>query len=260
MTRAVLSEMRGAALWLTIDRPDRRNALNNDVFNGLQEGLARSAGDPAVHAVVITGSADKAFCAGGDLDPDRSPAAAATQGERHPAGLAFQALLEHAKPVIARVNGACLAGGMGLLAAADLAVAAPHASFGLPEVKIGLFPMMVASLLIHRVGISDRDLCELSLLGDPVDARRAVGMRLITCVAEEGELDVEVERLVATLASRSPNALRAGKAALSNMRSLPPLQSLVFAEEQIGLLGQSSDAREGILAFSQKRAPAWGQS
>ena len=142
-------DKRGHALWLTIDRPAQRNAMNSAVIAGIREGLEQAHRDADVRAVVLTGAGDKAFCAGADLakgsgsfqfDPSRPHAELAD-------------LLRYAQttalPLIARVNGHCLAGGMGFMGMCDLAVAAEHASFGLPEVKIGLFPAQVLAVLQH---------------------------------------------------------------------------------------------------------------
>jgi len=257
MSEPLKIERRGDALWVMIDRPERRNALNDEVFAGLHQALRRSEADGHVRAVVITGVGDQAFCSGAELDPTRSAFAQGLAEPRHPGGDAFRALLMHPKPVIARVNGACMAGGVGLLAAADIAVAASHARFGLPEVKVGVFPMMVAALLIHRVGLADRDLCELSFLGEPVGADRALRMGLVTRVVEPEQLDAEVDGLVATIASRSPTAMRMGKHALDQMRGMSGEAALAYAETQIRLLGLTEDAREGILAFREKRTANW---
>jgi enoyl-CoA hydratase/carnithine racemase len=257
MTEALKIERRGAALWMTIDRPEKRNALNDEVFAGINKALQMSEADEAVRALVITGSGDKAFCSGADLDPNNSAFAKGLAEPRHPGGQTYRALMNHPKPVIARINGACMAGGMGLLAAADLVVAADHARFGLPEVKVGVFPMMVDALLIGRVGLSDRDLCELSFLGDPIDAQRALAMKLITRVVPAAQLDAEIDGMLETIATRSPTALRMGKFAIGQMRGMTGEAALAYAETQIRLLGLTEDAREGVLAFSEKRSPNW---
>lgn len=254
---AVHLDRRGKALWITIDRPQKRNALNDEVFAGIEAGLAESRSDPQIAAVVLTGAGDKAFCSGADLDPEKSAFARGLAQERQPGGVAFRALLEHPKPIIARVNGLCLAGGMGLLAVADLAIAAPDARFGLPEVKVGVFPMMVAAILIHRLGIRDRDLMELALLAEPVDAERAERMGLINAIVERDALDSTIDQMVEQLALKSPTAIRLGKYAVRQMRSMPPAQALAYAESQIRLLGLTEDAREGVAAFAEKRPPKW---
>ena len=250
-------DCRGKAMWITIDRPQKRNALNDEVFAGIEEGLAAAKADPQISAVVLTGAGDKAFCSGADLDPDKSAFARGMARERQPGGVVFRSLLEHPKPIIARINGLCLAGGMGLLAVADLAVAARDARFGLPEVKVGVFPMMVAALLVHRLGIRDRDLMELSLLAEPIDADAAQRMGLLNFVVERGELDLNVERMVEQLALKSPTAIRLGKYSVRQMRSMAAEQALAYAETQIRLLGMTEDAREGIAAFAEKRSPKW---
>lgn len=257
MTEVVQVEKKGAALWVSIDRPERRNALNDDVFRGIAAALHMSEADDGVRALVLTGTGDKAFCSGADLDPGNSAFAKGLSEPRHIGGDTFRALIAHPKPVIARINGVCMAGGMGLLASADIAIAVDHARFGLPEVKVGVFPMMVAALLMHRVGVSDRNLCELAFLGDPVDAKRALRMHLVTRVTAPDVLDEAVAAAVETIALRSPTALRMGKHALGAMRCMSGEAALTYAETQIRLLGLSEDAREGIQAFSEKREPKW---
>ena len=142
----VLLEQRGAAFWITINRPDKRNALHPGVIDGIREGLRRAHALTEVRVIVITGAGDKAFCAGGDLRPGQGFAFDFSRPR-----LDYGELLREAQdaslPIIARINGACMAGGVGLAAMGDFAIAADHAQFGLPEVRIGLFPMQVLSLL-----------------------------------------------------------------------------------------------------------------
>ena len=134
---------------LTIDRPERRNALNADVIGALQEALYQVKSDDTVRAVVLTGAGDEAFCAGADLG------AGAFEFDYATPTIAYADLLRTARtlnvPLVARVNGACMAGGMGLLAMCDLAIAAPRAIFGLPEAKVGVFPMQVLAVLQAQV-------------------------------------------------------------------------------------------------------------
>ena len=142
-------EKRGHALWLTIDRPAQRNAMNSAVLQGIRAGLTQAQADADVRVVVLTGAGDKAFCAGADL----AKGSGSFQFDPSLPHAEFADLLRFAwtttMPMIARVNGHCLAGGMGLFAMCDMAVAAEHASFGLPEVKIGLFPAQVLAVLQH---------------------------------------------------------------------------------------------------------------
>src|SRR5436305_13087213 len=137
---AVRHERRGAAYWITIDRPEKRNALTADVIAGIRAGYVAAHADAAVRVIVLTGAGEKAFCAGADLQPG---AAFAFDASRPTTDYADLLRVAHAAtlPAIARVNGACMAGGIGLLCMVDLAVGIDTAPFGLPEVKVGVFPM-----------------------------------------------------------------------------------------------------------------------
>lgn len=243
------------ALWLTIDRPEVRNALNDEVIEALTDALRRAPEDPAVRAVVITGAGDRAFCAGADLKTGArtfafDPAQPSTS---------FANLLRAARacplPLVARVNGHCLAGGMGLLAMCDMAVAASGARFGLPEVKVGLFPMQVAALLQGL--IPQRKLAELCLTGEPISAPAALDMGLVSYVVEAAELDAQVRWLVARVADKSPTAIRRGKYALRAISDMTVEQALAYMEGQLVSLALTEDAAEGMLAFNEKRPPVW---
>ena len=143
---SVLHEKRDRAFWITINRPDKRNAINKDVVEGIREGYRRAHADPEVRVIVLTATGDKAFCAGGDLQPGAGFAFDLSRPNIDYADMLREAQ-DSTLPSIARINGVCMAGGLGLLCMTDMAVAADHVQFGLPEVKIGLFPMQVLSLL-----------------------------------------------------------------------------------------------------------------
>ena len=251
MTTVVRSSRQDARLVLTIDRPERRNALNADVIRALQQGLDQARSDDTIRVVMLTGAGDEAFCAGADLG------ARAFEFDYATPTIAYADLLRTARtltvPLVARVNGTCMAGGMGLLAMCDLAVAAPHAVFGLPEAKVGVFPMQVLSVL--QAQVPQRFLTQLCLTGDPIDAARAREIGLVNEVASD--LDAALERLLSRLQSNSPTALRRGLYAMKAMRSMSFEEAITFGEGQIGLLAMTQDAREGITAFKEKRKPQW---
>ena len=251
MTTLVKASRQDARLVLTIERPERRNALNAEVIGALREALHRAKSDDTLRAVVLTGAGDEAFCAGADLGANAFEFDHATPSS------AYADLLRTARmvnvPLIARVNGACMAGGMGLLAMCDLAIAAPHAIFGLPEAKVGVFPMQVLAVL--QAQLPQRSLTQLCLTGDPIDAARAREIGLINEVADD--LDGALERLLSRLQSNAPTALRRGLYAMKAMRSMSFEQAIAFGEGQIGLLAMTQDAREGIAAFKDKRKPQW---
>jgi enoyl-CoA hydratase/carnithine racemase len=251
MTTVVKASRQDARLVLTIDRPERRNALNADVIRALQEALHQVKSDDSIHAVVLTGAGDEAFCAGADLGADAFAFDHATPTS------AYADLLRTARtldvPLVARVNGACMAGGMGLLAMCDLAIATTRAIFGLPEAKVGVFPMQVLAVL--QAQVPQRCLAQLCLTGEPIDAARAREIGLINEVADD--LDGALERLLSRLLANSPTALRRGLYAMKAMRSMSFEEAIAFGEGQIGLLAMTQDAREGIAAFKDKRRPRW---
>jgi len=248
-------DKRGHALWLTIDRPAQRNAMNSAVLQGIRAGLKRAQADADVRVVVLTGAGDKAFCAGADL----GRGAGSFQFDPSQPHAEYADLLRFAWtvpiPMIARVNGHCLAGGMGLMAMCDMAVAAAHASFGLPEVKIGLFPAQVLAVLQHLC--APRHIAELCLTGEPVDAQRAAEIGLVNHVAAAGELDAKTDWLVQRVAGKSPTAIRRGKAMMRAASDMTFEQSISFLETQIMTLALTEDSKEGRASFVDKRAPNW---
>ena len=247
----VLVEKRGPQFRIILNRPDKRNALNAALLAGVSDGLTAAMADKEIRVVVLTGAGDKAFCAGGDLSGD------GFNFDFSQPRTAYGDLLRLSQdcplPIVAAVNGHCLAGGMGLLALADIAVAVEGAKFGLPEVKIGLFPMQVMSLLGRLV--APRVLREWALTGEPFDAQAARAAGLVNHVVPAGELETKVEALAGALAARSPSAIRRGKYALKALEGMSFEQAIAFAEGQIGLMSLTSDAKEGFASFNEKREP-----
>ena len=251
MTTVLKAVRQDARLVLTIDRPDRRNAMNAEVIEALQQALDGARTDGTIRAIVLTGAGDEAFCAGADLTANAFGIDYAAPTLPYANLLRTACALDI--PLIARVNGACMAGGMGLLAMCDLAIAARRAIFGLPEAKVGVFPMQVLAVL--QAQVPQRSLVQLCLTGDPIDAARAYEIGLVNEVADD--LDDAVDRLLKRLEGNSPTALRRGLYAMKAMRAMSFEQAISFAEGQIGLLAATQDAREGIAAFQEKRRPQW---
>ncbi len=250
----VVFEKRGEAFWITINRPEKRNALNAEVIAGIRAGYAQAHADPDVRAIVLTGAGDKAFCAGADLQPGKGFAFDLSKPNVDYADMlrsAYHATL----PTIARINGTCMAGGIGLLCMADLAVAADHVQFGLPEVKVGVFPMQVLSLLQHLV--APRTVREWCITGEPFSAAEAQRAGLLNYVVPASELDSKLEWLIARIADKSPTAIRRGKYAMQAIASMSFEESLTHMESQIALLTMTGDAQEGLAAFNEKRKPNW---
>lgn len=255
MSENVIIDKRGQALWITINRPDKRNALNADVIAGIAKGYRQAHEDSAIRVIVLTGAGDKAFCAGADLQ--NSGAAFAMDYSRPNVDYAdlLRLAQNSTKPAIARVGGVCMAGGMGLLCMTDMAIAADHVIFGLPEVKVGVFPMQVMSLLQSLA--PPRLVNEWALTGEPFDAKAALAAGLLNHIVPAAELDAKVEWLIGRLVDKSPAAIRRGKYAMRAIASMSFDESIAFTEGQIALLALTEDAKEGLKAFSEKRKPSW---
>ena len=222
------------------------------MINALAAALTSANSDRSLRAIVLTGAGDKAFCAGADLQSGQSfqfDYAEPTQGFANLLRLSRQMTV----PMVARVNGACMAGGMGLLAMCDLAVAAPHAQFGLLEVKVGVFPAQVLSVLNGLIGA--RALTELCITGEPIGAEEALRLGLINRVSED--LDAGVDALLNRFLDKSPAAIRRGLYLMKRIGAMSFEESMAFTESQIGLIALTEDAAEGQAAFREKRPPRW---
>jgi enoyl-CoA hydratase/carnithine racemase len=250
----VLLERRGQAFWITINRPEKRNAIHGGVVAAMREGIRQAHADPEVRAIVVTGAGDKAFCAGGDLQPGKGFAF-----DYAKPSVDYANLLRDAQnatlPIIARVNGTCMAGGMGLLCMADMAVVADHALFGLPEVKVGVFPMQVLSLLQNLV--PRRLVREWALTGEPIGAQEALDAGLVNYVVPMAELDAKTDWLLSRLVDKSPTAIRRGKYAMRAIEAMSFDQAIAYTESQIALLAMTEDAKEGLASFNERRKPVW---
>ena len=254
-TPELSTEARGPVLWLTITREERRNAMSHGVLASLAQAIQSAQTQRSIRAIVLTGAGSKAFCAGADLQS----ANAFTTDYSEPHGHLAQ-LLRVAKastvPLIARVNGACMAGGMGLMSMCDLAVAARHAVFGLPEVKVGVFPAQVLSVLQHL--IPRRKLAEMCLTGEPITAQQALDYGLVNYLSDEGsDVDTKLQWLLDRLLDKSPAAIRRGLYTMKKVETMAFEESMAFTESQIALFTLTEDAKEGQAAFKEKRAPHW---
>ena len=248
----LLEEMRGPVMWLTINREHRRNAISPGVLEAMGDALVRANQDRAVRAVVITGAGTRAFCAGADLQTGQSFKFDYSEPYVDMANL-FRLARQSTVPLIARVNGACMAGGMGIMGMCDMVVSSPAAVFGLPEVKVGLFPAQVLSVIGKL--LPRRVLAEMCLTGEPLTADQALRYDLINHVSND--LDAGVEFLLGRMLDKSPAAIRRGLYTMKKIEAMAFEESMAFTESQIGLLALTGDAAEGQLAFREKRAPVW---
>jgi enoyl-CoA hydratase/carnithine racemase len=242
---------------ITIDREEKRNALDRATLVELEAALDAAGADPAVRVVVLRGAGERAFCAGADLE-ELLHHATLDESRAHFDGVArvIAAMHRIRVPVLARVAGFALAGGMGLAVAADFTIAGESAVLGLPEIGLGLLPLVVSAPILRAVG-SRKVLLDLVLTGRRLDAHEALGLGLVTRVVPDARLDAEVEELARTLASLSPVALRLGKEAIYSACEMPYEQALRYLREMVVLTHRTDDAREGIAAFLEKRRPVW---
>ena len=244
----------GQAL-LTIDRAEARNALSAEVVAALSLGLERARADAAVRVVVLTCAGSRVFSAGGDLGGMGQDGFLAGHEARRAYGLLLEQLAAFAKPTLAKLNGHALGGGLGLVCACDLAVAAEHAELGTPEVDVGLFPMMVLAWLQRHLG--RKRALELLLTGARLSAKDALAWGLVNRVVPAEALDAATRELGQTLASKSQAVLALGKRAFRRAEglSVEAATELLAAELSVNLT--TEDAAEGVLAFLAKRPPVW---
>ncbi|MCO1618509.1 MULTISPECIES: enoyl-CoA hydratase-related protein [Micromonospora] len=238
---------------LTLDSPHNRNALSTPLMTELLAGLAGAVADDAVRAIVLDHTGP-VFCSGADL---KETAAAYASGTV-PAGMLGDVLVavrECPKPVVAKVAGPARAGGLGLIAAADLAVCAQEATFAFTEVRIGVIPAVISATVLPRLG--QRAAAELYLTGDTFDGRRAAEIGLVTAAVPADELDAAVERYCASLVKGAPGAL-AGAKELLRRPAGPDLRAEIaeLAALSTGYF-LSDEGREGVMAFREKRPAAW---
>lgn len=250
----LLEDHNDFVLVLTLNRPEARNALSPELMGALSDRLRQAAEDDAVRAVVLTGAGEKAFCAGMDL---RAFSEAKQSGDGSGAG--FDALLwfykgGFPKPVVGAANGPALAGGLELLLAADLVVAAEHATFGIPEVKRGLFAAGGGTALSVRIPLAVA--LEMGLTGDAIDASKAHAVGLVNRVVPADQLlDTAIE-LARKIAANGPLGVQVTKKLLREAALIDPQRGWA-GDDDTRRVFNSEDAVEGATAFVEKRPPQW---
>lgn len=252
---AVLSSRDAGVATITIDRPERRNAINPEVVQGLRAALAEADRDRDVSAVVLTGSGDKAFCAGGDLGGMPAGSRVDEHFARADVGNLFEEMRASRLPIVARVNGHALAGGFGLMLACDLVVAADRAQFGTPEINIGLWPFMITAVI--QRDLPRKVALELMLTGRRMDAAEAARWGFVNKVVPAGELDASVAELTAALTSKSGLIAALGKRSFYRAEDMSHADALDYLAGMLTVCLESEDTIEGVTAFLEKRPPEW---
>lgn len=240
---------------LTIDDPERRNPMSVEVMKAILDRLREAITAPDVKVIVMTGAGDRAFSAGGDLAGGFVDEPIALHAERGILADVFRTMRRGGKPVVARVNGHALAGGFGLAAACDIVVAVDRARFGMPEINVGLWPMMISAVL-QRV-MPRKAALELMMTGRLIDAEEARQLGVVSRVVAPEELDAAVDGIVSELAAKSSAILELGRDAFYAVEDLDFDAALDHLQSGLTQVAMTEDAREGVEAFLEKRSPEW---
>ena len=253
MSEDLLYEVKERTAFLTINREAKRNAISQEMIAAFLDYLDRADQDEDVRAACITGVGEKAFCSGADLAATLGKEAGdPLAGARNYAEL-LKKMARFGKPLLARVNGPCLAGGMGLMLSCDIIIARSDVFFCTPEVNVGIFPMMVGALLYRNV--NRKKVIDMVLTGRRIPAPEAENIGLITRAVEPEHLDEEVRKTLKLLTSKSPIGIRIGKEAFRSISDMPFEEAIDYLCEALGRAISTEDAKEGMMAFMEKREP-----
>jgi enoyl-CoA hydratase/carnithine racemase len=249
-------EIADAVATIALDHPQTRNALSDALLDELLAAFAAARDDDAVRCVVLASTHEKVFSSGGDLAGFTADVPLVA---RHAANQRFPHLFELmgrlGKPIICAAGGHVLAGALGLALACDLVVASERATFGTPEINVGLFGFMIAALIARNVG--RKQMAELLLLGEPIDAREAHRIGIVNRVVAPEELDGAVAGWAQALAAKSPLIVKLGKDALYAQQDMAFGEALEYQRGQLAIALSTQDVREGVAAFMERREPTW---
>ena len=258
MYRTITAEVKDKVGTITLSREERRNAISPTMMNELLDVFKQYDDDPNVVTIVLTGAGDRAFCSGGDFA--ESVAAGASFIERYEEQRKFVELFKIIiglkKPLVGRINGHAMGGGLGLACVCDIAIAADDCKFGTPEVDVGLFPYIIMATLL-RVTSAPKRLLEMMLVGERVDAQEALQLGLVNHVVPRDQLDAKVDEIARNLANKSPLTLRLGRRAFYTMRDMEYGKALEYLSSMLAINTAAEDVAEGITSFIEKREPNW---
>jgi enoyl-CoA hydratase/carnithine racemase len=241
---------------IALDQPDTRNALSNELLTQLIASFELARADDAVRCVVLTSTHDKVFSSGGSLDQFAADVPLVHKHfgvERIPR--LFQTILQLGKPTICAANGHVLAGALGLALACDLIVAKESATFGTPEINVGVFPFMIMALIYRNVPRKTAN--ELLLLGERMSAERAREAGIVNRVVPDAEFEAAVDEWAVKLAAKSPVLMKLGKDAMYRQLDMPLDEALDYLRSQLSIAFTTEDIQEGVTAFFEKREPKW---
>jgi enoyl-CoA hydratase/carnithine racemase len=241
---------------IALDSPENRNALSNELLSELIAAFEQARDDEAVRCVVLASTHEKVFSAGGNLDQFAADVPLVHKHfgtERFPR--LFQLIGRLGKPTICAADGHVLAGALGLALACDLIVASERASFGTPEINVGVFPFMIMALIYRNVPRKKAN--ELLLLGERLSSQQALEAGIVNRVVPEAEFDAAVREWASKLAAKSPVLMRLGKDAMYRQMDMPFDEALDYLRSQLTVAFTTEDIQEGVKAFFEKREPQW---
>lgn len=248
-------EIDGNRATITINDPERRNPLSTETIAALLDATRQAIADPQVKVLVYTGAGDRAFSAGGDLSSGFVDDPIGLHEARGAMADLFRAMWNGGKPTIARVNGHALAGGFGLAVACDVTIAADDVKLGVPEIKVGLWPMMITVPL--QRAMPNKAALELMMTGRLIDAEEAMALGAVSRVVPRSRLDDEVAEAVESLASQSTAVMMLGRDAFYSVIGMDADSALDRLQAGLTAVALTEDAREGVQAFLEKRQPNW---
>lgn len=251
----ILYRVEDQIAWITINQAEKMNRLNFANMRELAQLVERADADPEVKVMIITAAGEKAFCAGGDLGDFSSPTILETKDNLQ--GYADLCLIfaRVTTPSIAMIRGYALAGGCGLAMLPTFSIASTDAKFGLPEIKVGVWPMMVMATLFRTVGRKKG--LELICTGDMIDAREAHRIGMVNQVAEPEDLEAEVLKLAEKLKSLSGSLMSLGLEAYNHIVDMEYNKAVIYLKNMVVLITETEDSQEGRAAFMEKRDPVW---
>ena len=258
MYQTITIEVKDKVATITLSREERRNAISSTMMTELLDAIKKYDDDPNVLAIVLTGAGSKVFCAGADFG--ESMGATASFLDRHEEQRKFAELFKIIKglkkPLLGRINGHALGGGLGLACACDIVIAADDCRFGTPEINVGLFPYVIMATLLRFTSAPKR-LLEMMLTGESVDAKEAQQLGLVNYAVPREQLDAKVDEITKKIVNKSPAILRLGRRAFYTIRDMEYEKALEYLASMLAINTMAEDVAEGIAAFLEKREPVW---
>ena len=258
MYQTITTEIKDKVATITLSREERRNAISPTMMTELLDAFKKYDDDPNVLAIVLTGAGSKVFCAGADFAESMGATTSFLdryEGQRNFAEL-FKLIKGLKKPLVGRINGHAMGGGLGLACACDIVIAADDCRFGTPEINVGLFPYIIMATLL-RFTTSPKRLLEMMLTGERVDATEAQQIGMVNHVVPREQLDAKVDEIAQKIAKKSPAVLRLGRRAFYTMRDMEYEKALEYLASMLAINTMAEDVAEGVTAFLEKREPIW---